>query len=405
MPLRSSGLQLLLIALLLPGTKALGATPNHANPGNPTSIEQRIDAQRIDAGIVGLGAAIIIDDRVVWARGYGHANRATRRPFTPDTIMAIASISKTFVGVAMMQLVEAGHLDLDADINTYLPFEVVNPHRPDHPITLRHLATHTSGIVDRPDVYRDTYHFGDARPEPLDRFLADYLVRGGGRWTPDNYAVARPGELREYSNIGAALAGHIVERTLDLPLQRAARASIFEPLGMSSTGWSPGDVDLARHTTHYVSHNGMALPIPLYINTTYPDGGVRTSVNDLARFFIALLNDGVHRGTRILDAESVRELRRFQFNDENRPSNYPASEGNSGLFWRTKRNGALLGHGGNDPGIATEMLTDPDGRIGVIVFSNTSLHGEEQVAYARIVDDVWQLARVLAANRDRENDE
>jgi CubicO group peptidase (beta-lactamase class C family) len=166
---------------------------------------------------------------------------------------------------------------------------------------------------------------------------------------------------------------------------------------MKSTGWFLSDIDRRRYTTHYVSHNGHTVPIPAFENTTYPDGGVRTSLDDLAKFFIALLNGGAYRDARILDESMTREMLRFQFTDANRPRNYAANEGNSGLFWRTKRNGQLMGHGGNDPGIAVEMLTDESRRVGIIVLSNTSLSGDEQVAYFEIVDQVWSLAQGMAA--------
>ena len=83
-----------------------------------------------EAGIVGLGAAIIVDKKVVWMKGYGFADRARAVPFTPDTVMNIGSISKTFTGVALMHAVQEGKLSLDEDINAYLPFKVVNPHYP-----------------------------------------------------------------------------------------------------------------------------------------------------------------------------------------------------------------------------------------------------------------------------------
>ena len=87
-------------------------------------IEQRMD----EAGMVGLGAAIIVDKKVVWMKGYGFADKERAVPFTPDTVMNIGSISKTFTGVALMHAVQEGKLSLDEDINAYLPFKVVNPH-------------------------------------------------------------------------------------------------------------------------------------------------------------------------------------------------------------------------------------------------------------------------------------
>ena len=164
---------------------------------------------------------------------------------------------------------------------------------------------------------------------------------------------------------------------------------------MTRTGWFLSEIDLANHTSLYVSHNGHIIPIPLYGGTTYPDGGVRTSVADLSKFFVALLNDGEANGVRILDTASAMEMQRFQFSAANHPENYPATEGNSGLFWRTKFNGELVGHGGNDPGIQTEMLSNRAREVGLILFINTSLTGPDQQASVAIFDALWQHALAL----------
>src|SRR5205085_7400589 len=144
-------------------------------------------------------------------KGYGYADVATRKPFTPDTVMNIGSISKTVTGVALMRAVQEGKLSLDADINRYLPFKVANPHHPGEPITLRQLATHTSGISDRWEVYKDTYFYGGEPDETLGDFLRAYFTPGGKHYATDNFLEAKPGTQREYSNIGAGLAGYIVE--------------------------------------------------------------------------------------------------------------------------------------------------------------------------------------------------
>ena len=89
------------------------------------------------------------------------------------------------------------------------------------------------------------------------------------------------------------------------------------------------------------------------------------------------------------------EMTRFQFSDANRPENFPASEGNSGLFWRTKFNGTRVGHGGNDPGVSADMLASPDGRTGVVVLSNTSLSGPDQRASVEILTALLAYADSL----------
>lgn len=371
--------------------------------GPPASVETQpgldvwIAQQMEEGGIVGVGAAIVVDRKVVWMQGYGHADQRARTPFTPDTVMNIGSISKTVTGVALMRAVQEGRVSLDADINGYLPFKVVNPHHPDTPITLRHLATHTSGLSDRTAVYRASYKYGDDKPEPLGLFLQGYVVPGGSHYAVENFLDARPGTHREYSNIGAGLAGYIVEQRSGQTLGDYARQKIFAPLGMRNTGWSLADVDRSRHSTLYVGQNGLSVPIPHYDVATYPDGGVRTSVADLSQLFVALLNNGERDGVRILDAGQAREMLRFQYTPGHTPANVDPKEKNSGLFWQSKFNVTRMGHGGTDPGVNTEMLSSLDRDIGVILFSNTSLAGEDSQYYVNIYQALWKRAEAMKA--------
>jgi CubicO group peptidase (beta-lactamase class C family) len=365
----------------------------------PLPVDATLDGfimQRMDeAGIVGLGAAIIVDKRVVWSQGYGFADRETATPFTPDTVMNIGSISKTITGVAMMHAVQEGKLSLDEDINHYLPFKVSNPHYPQEKITLRQLATHTSGITDSWPVYRRTYHYGGDAPQALGEFLAGYFTPGGAHYSTDNFLNARPGRLREYSNIGAGLAGYIVEMAVKAPLNLYSKRHIFTPLQMDNTAWFLSEVPKAKHSRLYVAQDGLSIPIPLYGATTYPDGGVRTSVADLSKFFIALLNDGHYEDTAILHKPMVDQMLSFQYTDANKPENVNLAEDNSGLFWATKRNLTWIGHGGSDPGVKTEMLADLSKEIGVILFSNTSLSGQELRQYFAIFLEIWKHAEAL----------
>jgi len=377
-----------------------GALPAAAHAQSPefpanAALDSLVRAQMAEAGIMGLGAAVIVNRQVAWMKGYGYADWQRTKPFTPTTIMNVGSIAKPFVGVAMMRAVQEGKLSLDADINTYLPFRVVNPYQPNEKITLRSLATHTSGITDRWEVYAATYSYGGDSPEKLGPFLEQYFTPGGRYYARDNFIDAKPGAQRDYSNIGAALAGYIVERAYGEPLNSYTRREIFTPLKMTGTGWFLSEVDLANHSTLFVSQNGMTIPIPLYGGTTYPDGGVRTSVADLSKFFIAMLRGGEYQGVRILGAAQAAEMQRFQFTDANRPENFPEADGNSGLFWRTKYNGARVGHGGNDPGVQAEMLADLSGDVAVILFLNTSLSGPDQKAASAIFDALWKYAESL----------
>ncbi|UYC16489.1 beta-lactamase family protein [Xanthomonas campestris pv. phormiicola] len=364
-------------------------------PMSAAELDRTIEQRMREGGLVGVGAAIIVDKRLVWMQGYGYADRERAIAFTPDTVMNIGSISKTVSGVALMRAVQDGKLSLDADIDSYLPFVVRNPSFPDVPITLRQLATHTSSITDRWSVYAQTYHYGGDSPQPLASFLADYFGAGGKYQAAENFLPNKPGTHRDYSNIAAALAGYIVERAVGERLDAYTQRQIFAPLRMRSTAWFLSQVPPQRHAQLYVAQNGLSIPIPLYGGTTYPDGGVRTSVADLSRFFLALLNDGAYDGGRILQRRSVEEMLRFQYSPANKPDNVELDKKNSGIFWATKFDATRIGHGGSDPGVKTEMLSDLDKELGVIFFTNTSLDEHQFRDYEGILDALWQRARTL----------
>ncbi|MBK8562292.1 MAG: beta-lactamase family protein [Saprospiraceae bacterium] len=359
-----------------------------------TFIESRMEA----AGIVGIGAAIIVDKKLVWTKGYGYADKDMKIPFTPNTIMNIASISKTFTGVCLMLAIEDNKVSLDEDINKYLPFKVINPYFPNEKITLRNLSTHTSSLVDRYPFYDSTYCYGGDSPESLGAFLKNYFVPDGKYYTRDNFLDKKPGAYREYSNIAAGLAGYIVEIVTGQQLNEYSKKNIFKPLKMKNTGWFLSEINWGKHSKLYDNKGDSLKNIPLYSVATYPDGGVRTSVKELSRFYIALLNGGIYNGRRILKRESVDEMQKFQFTAFNKPENVNLNKLNAGIFWATKQGATLIGHAGSDPGVKTEMLSDLAKDVGVILFTNTSLSEEDLIKYHfGIFDELYKYGAKLKA--------
>jgi CubicO group peptidase (beta-lactamase class C family) len=393
---KTTGTTIAVVAtLLLAGQSVAGYPAPPSTARASSAIDSLVEQRMNEVGIVGLGAAIIVNKKLVWMKGYGFADKQNAVPFTPNTIMNIGSISKTFTGVALMRAVHEGKLSLDEDINTYLPFRVINPFFPDGRITLRQLATHTSGITDRGSIYEGTYHYGSDSPEPLGEFLKNYFVSNGKYYSRDNFLNVKPGTHREYSNIAAGLAGYIVEIAVGEKLNVYTRRHIFAPLRMDNTGWFLSEMAPAKHARLYVAQSGLTIPIPLYGVTTYPDGGVRTSVSDLSRFFIALLNDGEYEGARILEKKSAEEMLRFQYTESSKPDNVTLNNEdsvNSGIFWATKFDVTRIGHNGSDPGLRTMMLSDLSKEIGVILFTNTSLCDQEMRTYFAVFDDLWKYA-------------
>lgn len=383
-----------ILIAFISGHAAAGEKAKAPSPDVSAAIDAIVEQRIKDGGMVGVGAAIIVDKKVVWMKGYGFADKEHGIAFTPDTIMNIGSISKTFTGVALMRAAQEGKVSLDENINSYLPFKIINPHHPNEPITLRQLATHTSGITDRPEIYENTYYFGGDAPESLATFLQSYFARNGKYYSEDNFLKTKPGTHREYSNIGAGLAGYIVELAVGEKLNTYTKRHIFAPLQMSNSGWFLSEIPPMKHARLYVAQ-GLRIPIPLYEGTTYPDGGVRTSVSDLARFFAALLNGGEYEEGRILERRSAQEMLRFQYTSTNKPDNVNLQgedSVNSGIFWATKYDTTKIGHNGSDPGVRTIMLADPNQEVGVVLFTNTSMHEEESEPYYDIFDALWAQA-------------
>jgi len=356
-------------------------TANNTVASTTIPIDSIIEQKMNEAGIVGIGAAIIVNKELVWSKGYGYADKENKKPFTTNTIMNIGSIAKNFTGVCLMKAVEQEKLSLDEDINKYLPFSVVNPYFPEEKITLRNLATHSSSLADRYPFYTDAYNYKGTPDEDLGSFLKNYFTPEGKYYSKENFLNHKPGSYYQYSNIPAALAGYIVEVATGKTLQELARKHIFRPLKMERTGWALSEIKLADHTKLYEKEGDKVNHIQLYTHPTYPDGGVRTTVSSLAKYFIALLNDGEYKGARILKKESVKEMQRWQFNTSNKPQNMNLAKLNSGIFWATKQGATRMGHAGSDPGIKAEMLTDLNKEVAVILFTNTGLSEEELIKY------------------------
>ena len=188
--------------------------------GNVSAESGNIDTAKIDsastqllaAGAVGFSMALMDGDGITWSASHGFADLETKRPMSVDTIMNVASISKTVTGTSLMMLVEQGKLDLDRDVNDYLPFEVRNPNHLSVAVTARQLLTHSSAIVDRYELYGSeiVYFPGSDNPISLGEFVQEYLSPTGRYFKPENFATYPPGSTKQYSNIGYGLAAYLV---------------------------------------------------------------------------------------------------------------------------------------------------------------------------------------------------
>jgi CubicO group peptidase (beta-lactamase class C family) len=244
----------------------------------------------------GPGAVVVVvtSDATVFAQGFGFADIETKKPFTADTtLVRPGSISKLFTGIAVMQLVDAGKLDLDRDVNGYVDFAIPTPEG-GVPVTLRRLLMHRAGFEEHA---KGLFARG-SEPEPLGRWLANGLPR---RLFPK-------GDVEAYSNYGFALAGYIVERVSGEPYAAYIQRHILDPLGMShSTFRQPLPDNLAPLMAKGYRRSDQP-PLGFFETIVAPAGGLSATGVDIGRFIRALLNGGELDGVRILSKARLDEM-------------------------------------------------------------------------------------------------
>ncbi len=326
------------------------------------NAEKQLERLRVP----GLSAAVVRNGRVVCKAVAGMADIEAGRPVTPDTVFVWASVSKTVTAVAVMQLVDDGLLRLEDDVDDHLPFSVRNPHCPDRPITLAQLLSHTSSIREDEDggVYNGLYVKGDSRIA-LGDFLEDYLTPGGAYYSKKNFKKKCPGKVHDYSNVGAGLLGHLVETVSGLPFERFTAERLFRPLGMDETAWHLADLNLDHVALPYEGRPSSGfVPVGHFGFPTYPDGLLRTSPSQLARFLAMFIQFGELDGVRVLSRNSASAMRKRHF---------PKASEDQGLIWQYEDIGDqedLLGHSGSDPGTSSLMFFDPKDGTGVLMVAN-----------------------------------
>jgi CubicO group peptidase (beta-lactamase class C family) len=342
-------------------------------PGNvsdPADLEAFFDGvvnvQLESKHIAGAVVAVVVGDKVVFTKGYGYADIEARRRVDPEkTMFRIASISKLFTWTAVMQQVEEGKMDLDADVNKYLK-DVKIPSTYEETITLKSLLTHTPGF--------DDYVIGlFAHKAKEVGPLADVLKAQ----MPTR--VRPPGVIASYSNHGTAMAGYAVACVSGTPWEEYVEERICKPLGMEHTlVRQPAEeklpADLSKgykwEDAHFKVKDFEYVPAA-------PAGCISTSAADAAKFMLAHLNDGQLGGGRILKSETARRMREPLFRHD--PKTNPMCYG----FMDLSRNGQrIVGHGGDTLWFHSLMELLPDRRVGLFVSYNTDTSaGEREVLF------------------------
>lgn len=382
------------------------------------SLTMEIENFRENGIFNGFSVSIVDDKGTLYQKGFGFADIKNKKPYTDFTIQNIGSISKTFVGIALLKAQELGKLKLDDPVNKYLSFKVANPDFPDAEITIRHLATHTSGIVDNEFYLTRNYYLKEDQNldsvslvfdemqmfnpatsmVSMEVFLKNTLLEKGTWYTSETYQNNKPGDVYEYSNLGTTLAAFILEKATGESFDKFTGKHILKPLKMNASGWHFKDVEFSNHSKLYADP---ATVLPFYSLVTYPDGNFITSVNDLSLYLTELIKGYNGNGT-LLNKESYMDffrpqLKAHNFTERNERNPYNESY-NVGIFIGFGYSG-YIGHTGGDPGTASMLFFNPKTNIGRILIVNTSFSGKEG---SRAFFGIWDILEKYQAKLENQ---
>lgn len=323
-----------------------------------TRFSAAIAADVADDGVGGISAGVVVDGDLVWADGWGLADRETREPMLPSSVSRTGSISKSVTAVLMMILVDEGVIELDDPVSRYLPeIDGLRDRRNgSEDVTFRHLASHTAGLIREPD-------WSESVVGPIEEWESRILQS-----IPRTAFDSIPGARYQYSNIGFGMLGLALSRAAERPFIDLVEEKIFVPLGMTGSSFIVEGGELEpRLAQGYAVRDGTVsgeAPAREHAGRGYkvPNGGVYSTVADLGRFLGAIA--GVP-GLRILDESSRAEMVRIQTPED------PQRGYGLGFTLAIDDDGnRLAAHGGSVAGYNAYMVVDPDHRVGVVLLRN-----------------------------------
>ena len=325
-------------------------------------LEPEIQRTLLAGSIPSASIALVSNDRVIWSNAYGYSNLWARTPATTNTVYLIGSTFKTMSTVALLQQMEKGKFKLDDPVSTYLTDFKIQGEDPKHPITFRHLFTHTSGL---PPDFGAFPVWGDTVPPSLE----DYLRK--------SMKVTRlPLAKVEYSNSAYTLIGYLVQKFSGVPYKQYIQEHIFTPLEMSSTAFEPRpDMDERLAIPYVVDQKtGSQVGAVRVKAAVWPAGIVYGTVLNQANWLICNLNGGVFKEKRLISEDTLNQMFSRQYDQFK--GGVEGIWGNEtagfGLTWWTQvRDGdRYFAHSGSVAGYTAFLLGNRDRKLGFAILTN-----------------------------------
>lgn len=343
---------ILALALAAPLAADSKLAANPAVAGQIRLMEAWCRGQMEEHRWPGMTVAVVQGEDVVWKQAFGYADVASKKPMTTDTLFRMASNTKMFTALAILQLRDAGKLSLDDPVKKHLPWFDLKTAAEGVPITIRHLITHTSGLPrETASFVWNTYEF------PTRERVRELLK---------TQEAAFPPETRyKYSNLALSLAGEIVEAVSGEPYAAYIDKHLLKPLGMTSSTITPGEAERARMATGY----GRLLPGDKRDTMPFVDlkginaaGSLTSNADDMARFMIAMMRRGKAAEGGVLKGTTLAEMQRVHWLEPDWTTAW-------GLGFSIMKIGdrTAAGHGGSLPGYRTQTAFVPADKVGVAV--------------------------------------
>jgi CubicO group peptidase (beta-lactamase class C family) len=363
-------LVLLGAALLLAGERRAHAA--EPEPGRAwTAFESLYGSSCEKHGIVGSAVAVVKDGRIVARATYGDQELATHRRVDDETIFHWASITKTFTGIAVMQLRDRGLLKLDDPVVKYLPElrQVHDPFGDVSDVTIRHLMTHSAGFR------APTWPWGGSQPwHPFEPTRYEQLVA----MLPYTEVLFRPGSRHRYSNLGVVFLGRIIEQLTGDDYEVYVDKNILKPLEMHRSYFDRSPYHLLAHRSHGYVRDDQGLreePFDFDTGVTVSNGGLMAPIGDMAKYLAFLLGResarrAVYEG--VLKRASLEEMWQPQLKIGSAESTEGGAQSiGLSFFLETHEGRRLVGHSGNQGGFIAHIYVDPEASAAYVIAFNT----------------------------------
>lgn len=348
-----------------PTTSDVQKLPSILDEATLTQIETLVQKTMSEVGIPGLALGIVIDNKIAYTKGFGIERIGSDKPVTPHTVFAAGSIGKTAVATGIMQLVEAGKIDLNKPVTDYLPyFKLADGRASD--ITVYQLISHRSGLPEVTDWFPLPVEYDDGALERYIRSLDKVEL------------LFAPGEQFSYSGIGFILLADIIAKTSGQTFEAYLQENVIDPLGMDDTMLIIQEADQSVIAAPHVRDDAGKVVITdrfPYRRQFSPTGVLYSSIMDMARYSVAHLQRGELEGTRILPAsayDAMWETASITGWEEFVPPILKPIQSKFGLGWAVGEvDGHFIAdHVGADEGYLAAMELAPDDGIAVVINSN-----------------------------------